>query len=189
MTAPRETPNIYSLKGETATDIRATKINSSHVIHAGMTSPLPQRVFGLPRLDGSPQWIQKVISKVLTKEEAVRAQAEGKRARVLTFVTLYIRASSELTSNSVWRPLVDVVETDPLVCCDVQTVKDTDLDIVQKVMDDTVEESMYLKWRKEHQWYWMSNQTREDVIVMTVWDSNKALSKSGKQRIFLIQEI
>jgi len=76
--------------------------------------------------------------------------------------------------------LVDVVETDPLVCCDTRTVADSDLDVVQKVMDDTVEESMYLKRRKEHQWYWMSNQTRDDVIIMTVWDSQKPFSKSSK---------
>ena len=79
-----------------------------------------------------------------------------------------------------WRPLVDVVETDPLVCCDTRTVTDSDLDVVQKVMDETVEESMYLKRQKQHQWYWMSNQTRNDVTVMTVWDSNNPSSKSGQ---------
>ena len=85
-----------------------------------------------------------------------------------------------LTPLRVWRPLVDVVQTDPLVCCDVRTVEDDDLDIVQKVMDDTVEESMYLKRREGHQWYWMSDQTRDDVTVMTVWDSRKPSSRSGK---------
>jgi hypothetical protein len=47
-------------------------------------------------------------------------------------------------------------------------------------MDDTVEESMYLKRRKQHKWYWMSNQSRNDVLVMTVWDSNKPFQKSSK---------
>lgn len=82
--------------------------------------------------------------------------------------------------KSVWRPLVDIVQTDPLVYCDTWTVTDSDLDIVQKVMNDTVEESMYLKPRKEHQWYWMSNQTRDDVVIMTVWDSKRPLSRSGE---------
>lgn len=76
--------------------------------------------------------------------------------------------------------MVDVVQTDPLVCCDVRTVDESDLDIVQKVMDETVEESMYLKRRDGHQWYWMSNQTRDDVLVMTVWDSKTPLKKSGE---------
>jgi len=146
MTKPRPTPNIYSLKHIEGQDFRSTKINSSHIIHA----------------DGSPEWMQKVVSKVITDEEATWAEKGMYRTRVLT----------------VWRPLVDVVETDPLVCCDTRTVADSDLDVVQKVMDDTVEESMYLKRRKQHQWYWMSNQSRNDVLVMTVWDSNKPFSKS-----------
>ncbi|PMD15085.1 hypothetical protein NA56DRAFT_356977 [Hyaloscypha hepaticicola] len=146
MTKPRLTPNIYSLKQKVGQDVRSVKINSSHIIHA----------------DGSPAWIQKVVSRVATDEEARWAESGKYRTRVLT----------------VWRPLVDVVETDPLVCCDTRTVADSDLDVVQKVMDNTVEESMYLKRRTQHQWYWMSNQTRDDVLVMTVWDSKTPATKS-----------
>ncbi|KAH6839444.1 hypothetical protein B0I37DRAFT_386458 [Chaetomium sp. MPI-CAGE-AT-0009] len=146
MTVPRTRPNIYSLENVDASNLRATKINSSHIIHA----------------DGSPEWMQKVIAKVTTQEEMQWANEGNYRIRVFT----------------VWRPLVDVVQTDPLVCCDVRTVEDSDLDIVQKVMDDTVEESMYLKRREGHQWYWMSDQTRDEVIVMTVWDSRRPFSKS-----------
>ncbi|EHK20636.1 uncharacterized protein TRIVIDRAFT_223951 [Trichoderma virens Gv29-8] len=146
LTAPRTRPNIYSLEHVDATDLRTTKINSSHIIHA----------------DGSPEWMQKVIAKVTTQDEQMWAKGGKYRTRVLT----------------VWRPLVDVVQTDPLVCCDVRTVDESDLDIVQKVMDNTVEESMYLKRREQHQWYWMSDQTRDDVLVMTVWDSRRPLSKS-----------
>ncbi|KAH6718667.1 hypothetical protein BKA61DRAFT_473338 [Leptodontidium sp. MPI-SDFR-AT-0119] len=145
MTASRTSPNIYSLKQEAGQDIRSVKINSSHLV------------------DGSPQWMQKVVSKVITDEEAAWAETGKYRTRVLT----------------VWRPLVDIVQTDPLVYCDTWTVTDSDLDIVQKVMNDTVEESMYLKPRKEHQWYWMSNQTRDDVVIMTVWDSKRPLSRSA----------
>ena len=149
-TLPRSVPNIYSLQGaaKDGEDLRSNKINSSHVIHA----------------DGSPAWMQKVVAKVATRDEAAWATAGRYRTRVLT----------------VWRPLVDVVEMDPLVCCDTRTVADNDLDIVQKIMDDTVEESMYLKWRDQHQWYWMSNQTRDEVLVMTVWDSKRPTSRSGE---------
>lgn len=34
-TVPREAPNIYSLKGQKGNELRATKINSSHLIHSG----------------------------------------------------------------------------------------------------------------------------------------------------------
>lgn len=53
------------------------------------------------------------------------------------------------------------------------------MEIVQKVMNNTVEESMYLKRREGHRWYWMSDQTRNDVIVMNVWDSKTPFAKSG----------
>jgi hypothetical protein len=95
-------------------------------------------------------------------------------------LALLLELYDETDLSSVWRPLVDVVETDPLVCCDTRTVADSDLDVVQKVMDNTVEESMYLKRRTQHQWYWMSNQTRDDVLVMTVWDSKMPSTKSSK---------
>ncbi|KAK4208504.1 hypothetical protein QBC37DRAFT_379037 [Rhypophila decipiens] len=147
LTMPRTKPNIYSLENVDASNLRATKINASHIIHA----------------DGSPQWMQKVISKVTTPEEKQLMDSGNYRTRVFT----------------VWRPLVDVVQTDPLVCCDVRTVQESDLDVVQKVMDDTVEESMYLKHREGQQWYWMSNQTRDDVVVMTVWDSRRPSSKKA----------
>lgn len=38
MTTPRKRPNIYSLKNEDGHDLRAVKINSSHIIHAGQPS-------------------------------------------------------------------------------------------------------------------------------------------------------
>ena len=79
-----------------------------------------------------------------------------------------------------WRPLVDVVETDPLVCCDTRTVEESDLDRVQKILDDSTEESMYLKRQERHQWYWMNAQTRNDVLVMTIWDSKTPDKKSSK---------
>jgi len=94
-------------------------------------------------------------------------------------VQFYIQTNAYYNC-SVWRPLVDVVETDPLVCCDTRTVDDADLDVVQKIMDDAVEEGMYLKRQSKHQWYWKSSQTRNDVLVMNVWDSNKPDKKSGE---------
>ncbi|KAJ5959310.1 uncharacterized protein N7479_006460 [Penicillium vulpinum] len=147
-TLPRPVPNIYSLKDVDATDLRATKINASHVIHA----------------DGSPGWVQSsVLKKVIEADEAALVESKNYRTRVLT----------------VWRPLVDIVQTDPLVCCDTRTLSEQDYDVIQKVMNDSVEESMYLKWSPNHQWYWMSDQTRDDVLVMTVWDSKRPFERSA----------
>lgn len=64
--------------------------------------------------------------------------------------------------------------------CDTQTLQDDDWDVVQKVLDKSVEESMYLKRQERHKWYWMSDQSKDDVIVMTIWDSNCPEQKSSK---------
>lgn len=138
LTLPFTSPNIYSLKDRVGDDARGIKINASHTIHA----------------DGSPAWMQRTVSSVITPEEEAWTRKNNHRIRVIT----------------VWRPLVDVVETDPLLLCDTASVAEEDWDVVQKVRE-VVEESMYLKRRDAHRWLWMRDQTREDVIVMAVWDS------------------
>ncbi|KAJ3496067.1 hypothetical protein NLG97_g2938 [Lecanicillium saksenae] len=138
-THPRTKPNIYSLKGKEGNELRATQINSSHLIHS----------------DGSPTFMKKVLASVTAGDDKKWNDTSKYRIRGLT----------------VWCPIVDVVESDPLVLCDIRTVEDSDWDVVEKVLDHSVEESMYLKRRKRHQWYWMSDQTKNESIVMNIWDS------------------
>ncbi len=52
-----------------------------------------------------------------------------------------------------------VVENEPLAVCDTQTVQDSDWEMIEKILDEAVEESMYLKRRDRHKWYWMEKQT------------------------------
>ena len=93
MTTPRARPNIYSLKSEIGHDLRAVKINSSHIIHAGQSQHTSDATVADlcctgSSADGSPRWIQKVISKVVTQEEARWAERSKYRTRVLTYVWL-----------------------------------------------------------------------------------------------------
>ncbi|KAM3547704.1 hypothetical protein MY1884_009469 [Beauveria asiatica] len=108
-THPRTKPNIYSLKGKEGNELRATQINSSHLIHS----------------DGSPGFMKKVLASVTAGDDAKWNDTSKYRIRGLT----------------VWCPIVDVVESDPLVLCDIRTVEDSDWDVVEKVLDHSVEEN------------------------------------------------
>lgn len=48
-----------------------------------------------------------------------------------------------------------------------------DLIEVDKVLPDEIEKACYLKHRSYHQWYSMSNQTKEDLALFKTWDSER----------------
>jgi hypothetical protein len=58
-----------------------------------------------------------------------------------------------------------------LALCDRRTVKSDDWEPVDKVHEDWIEEGMYLRRRSDHEWYWLSNQTHEEMVAFVVWDS------------------
>ncbi|KAL7897574.1 hypothetical protein HDV63DRAFT_414865 [Trichoderma sp. SZMC 28014] len=112
--------------------------------------------------DGSPDNFKKQLLYLLTPEEQLEL-VEGKlRLRLI----------------NMWRPVVPV-ETGPLALCDVRTVAEEDWEPVEKVFDDWVEESMYLKYNPFHQWYWLSNQATEEVTTFAIWDSEKPDNKNA----------
>ncbi|KAL7918378.1 hypothetical protein ACQKWADRAFT_304297 [Trichoderma austrokoningii] len=112
--------------------------------------------------DGSPDNFKKQLLYLLTPEEQVEV-AEGRlRLRLI----------------NMWRPVVPV-ETGPLALCDVRTVAEEDWEPVEKIFDDWVEESMYLKHNPSHQWYWISNQAPDEVTTFTIWDSEKPDDKNA----------
>ena len=82
--------------------------------------------------------------------------------------------------SSLWRPLVPVVESQPLALCDRRSVQSSDWEEVEKVQTQWIEESMYLRRNENHMWYWLSNQTQDEVTAIVVWDSAKADSVTGK---------
>jgi hypothetical protein len=59
-------------------------------------------------------------------------------------------------------------------------VQNTDWEVVEKIQDKWIEESMYLKRNLAHSWYWMSSQTKDDVTAFTVWDSNCHADLNGE---------
>ncbi|KAF2191376.1 hypothetical protein K469DRAFT_370108 [Zopfia rhizophila CBS 207.26] len=72
---------------------------------------------------------------------------------------------------NVWRPLVDKVYDAPLAFCDRRSVSQEDLLEEDKVHPTHWEEGLYLLHRDHHKWYWLSEQTRDEVAMFLTWDS------------------
>ena len=66
-----------------------------------------------------------------------------------------------------------MVEDTPLALCDRRSVAIDEPVPCDKVLEDYVDESFYLKYNPAHKWYWLSQQTRDEITVFVVWDSKK----------------
>lgn len=74
---------------------------------------------------------------------------------------------------------MSVVENQPLALCDRRTVHASDWEEVEKIQTRWIEKSMYLMRNEDHKWYWLSNQTHDEVTALVVWDSAKANSETS----------
>ncbi|KAH8769124.1 hypothetical protein F5883DRAFT_65530 [Diaporthe sp. PMI_573] len=72
---------------------------------------------------------------------------------------------------NVWRPLVDVVTDWPLAVCDSNTLADEDLEACDLVYDNYEGEHYRVKHSNKHMWYYWSQQTRDEVILIQNFDS------------------
>jgi len=88
---------------------------------------------------------------------------------------------------SIWRP-IKTVKRDPLGICDSRSVKAGELvklerlypdgkrgeNVVVKATENLSEEGPYGVRECKHEWYWMSEQTPEEVLVIKIFDSAEA---------------
>lgn len=58
-------------------------------------------------------------------------------------------------------------------------MKQEDLVEVEKVLPDKVERAYYLKHRDYHEWFYMSDQSPDDVAIFTTWDNSKGDDVAG----------
>jgi hypothetical protein len=72
---------------------------------------------------------------------------------------------------SVWRPL-STVHNHPLALCDPDTVQADDLVAVDRVSPEYAGEVFYLKYGAAQKWYWISQQTQDEVCLFLSFDSD-----------------
>lgn len=76
-----------------------------------------------------------------------------------------------LTPASVWRPLFSPLEDSPLAVCDSRSVDTIDLLESDYIYPTFVCETLVVKYAPRHKWYYLSGQTKEEVLLMTNYDS------------------
>lgn len=74
---------------------------------------------------------------------------------------------------NVWRPLNHAVTREPLSVCDAESVAEEDLCGVCSTSQGRSFETWVLKYSPNHKWYYMSQQTPDDVLIIKIYDSKK----------------
>jgi hypothetical protein len=74
--------------------------------------------------------------------------------------------------HSVWRPLIDAVEDWPLALCDGATVDPSDLVEADHIRRHYMGSTLYLKRNASHRFYYMSKQSKDDVVIFKNFDSD-----------------
>ncbi|KAF8852501.1 hypothetical protein BDZ45DRAFT_630231 [Acephala macrosclerotiorum] len=72
---------------------------------------------------------------------------------------------------NIWRPIVSVIQNAPLALCDCRTVAAHDIAATDKILDTFVGEGTYLHHNDDHEWFWLPNQTRDQPVIFTTYDS------------------
>jgi len=76
-----------------------------------------------------------------------------------------------LIACSIWRPLYRKIEACPLALCDARSVDVNDLVEADRISANYVGEIYYAKSNPRLQWYWLSEQTPEEIAVFVSFDS------------------
>lgn len=84
-----------------------------------------------------------------------------------------------LPTDSVWRPLKGPNNDWPLALCDWTTIdQGADIRLNDGLRRDRIDENSLLHYSPSHKWYYIKDQTVEDLIVFRQTDStNKLASK------------
>jgi hypothetical protein len=77
----------------------------------------------------------------------------------------------QVSSPSVWRPLVDVVEDVSLAVCDARTSSRDDLIEVDFIDNTMVRKNFMAKYSEAAQFYYLSKMTKDECCVFQVFDS------------------
>jgi hypothetical protein len=112
-------------------------------------------------IDFTHRGVRRVLEQEFDEETAEQVCDSGRR-----FVAL-----------SIWKP-IKTVRRDPLGFCDGRTVDGEDLVELKRVYPDGREgENVVVKARRKergvHDWYWISGQEPEEVVVLKLFDSEE----------------
>lgn len=78
---------------------------------------------------------------------------------------------------SVWRPLEHPVRDCPLALCDNSSIGPRDLIAADHYRETFAGEALYMVHNPEHRWYYLNEQTKDEVLVFKIHDSGDVPAK------------
>ncbi|MBT3765371.1 MAG: methyltransferase [Rhodospirillaceae bacterium] len=71
----------------------------------------------------------------------------------------------------VWRPIQDVLKTNPLAIADSRSLETSDLIVSERRYPDRVGQTYQITHNPDHEWFYFPNMTRNEAIVFKVYES------------------
>lgn len=84
-----------------------------------------------------------------------------------------------MTVSSIWQPLFGPIRDYPLAVCDSRSVTEEDLVESDYIYQNLESENFMVRANKAHRWYYMKDQSQDDVLIITNFDS-----KTGRRMSF-----
>ena len=78
----------------------------------------------------------------------------------------------------VWRPIQDMLLTNPLAFCDSRSLPFSDFIIAERRYPDRVGQTYQVNYNENHQWFYFPEMQRNEAVVFKVYDS----AKDGRAR-------
>lgn len=138
----------------------------AHVVHGDYTlTSAPQRLHDLTRPPSSNDTLSAVLGTdqaLLDKDEVEHAIASGRFAII-----------------NVWRNIAaEPVATHPLALCAADSVRPEDLVVFEIHYKDRIGENYFAKHADRHRWYFFSDLTRDETLLIKQWDSEGQLAET-----------
>jgi hypothetical protein len=77
----------------------------------------------------------------------------------------------KLTFSSIWRPLISVIEKNPLAFCDSRTVSSADLVAADLVYPHHIGEKYDVLWGESQRWYYLDKMRSDECVLIKMFDS------------------
>ncbi|KID85049.1 methyltransferase CmcJ, partial [Metarhizium majus ARSEF 297] len=122
----------------------------------------------------------------------VHVDQSGDRAKERVIEQMGDRACHLLNyrwrSLNVWRPIEHPVQDSPLALCDSSSVAPGDLVAADHYRESFGGEALYMLYNRNHRWYYLSEQTKDEVLVFKIHDSDGSSAQCCPHTAFIASE-
>ncbi|CZT07624.1 uncharacterized protein RAG0_13014 [Rhynchosporium agropyri] len=173
---PDEDSNIGSYL-EKVTEVVKAELNATEVIcydyrfRKNQPKLTKDTVYGV---DGRKNW-DPVSNKPHIDQTADGAPRRMRRHLSAEEIAKYIDGSDtwRLQIVNAWKPLVHPVQDNPITLCDYFSTEEKDLVTIEYHPTPQYAGEYYsLRYNEAQRWYWLSNQTAEELLLFLSYDSH-----------------